>query len=659
VLEFSGGILQKNTRMEVLTNALKSTPELEVVETPQGKKSILVIGAGASGLTVMKELKELGHTPICIEENMRIGGVYTKSYDRTMLTTSSLLTAYSDYSDGREDRPVFWSDEEYLDYLDGFATKFKLYENIHFRSSVLSARRDLDTNKWHVTVALGGAYVWPHRSSFLLGRSVAPGIATEAKKHGAQVLKTFHQLAEAQGFNKVKSTFSYDYYDHITGEKLQMIPGAPPSAVKTYVVDSLAVCTGTNTWAVLPSFDGQEEFIAGGGTIVHAEDYKKPEVYRNKRVLIVGAGESGSDICKEIADEAAKVAIVVRGKHGHLIPRKQADGRVTDLNTNRCRYSNPYIFGDWVGYVNQVAKKFAAKHGLIPLQNASERAVLQKIGELNMYQGTSAFSKFGCKNEGFVTAMVVKGAELHRDSFTLSKRCATFKDGSQFSDLDDVIACTGYKNSFPMFCTPQVADEIIHKPSNTKHKDIDPCYGKNPRALYKQIFCPLFTDGALAFFGFARPAFGSIPPTAEMQAKFFALVTDGQIELPPTEKMQQIAKKDECNWATRFGYDAKRVKGLVDYQLYLDDLAKEMGCLPPLTRIFFSSPRLWFKVMYGPLNTLQYRFVGPFQNLDRIKEVYAKMPVGDFLECSITTVFLITAKFLSLLGFKRFQPNNF
>ena len=26
--------------------------------------------------------------------------------------------------------------------------------------------------------------------------------------------------------------------------------------------------------------------------------------------------------------------------------------------------------------------------------------VLQKIGELNLKQGTSAFSKFGCKNEG-------------------------------------------------------------------------------------------------------------------------------------------------------------------------------------------------------------------------------------------------------------------
>ena len=35
---------------------------------------------------------------MCFEESIRIGGVYTKSYDRTMLTTSSVLTAFSDYS---------------------------------------------------------------------------------------------------------------------------------------------------------------------------------------------------------------------------------------------------------------------------------------------------------------------------------------------------------------------------------------------------------------------------------------------------------------------------------------------------------------------------------------------------------------------------------
>ena len=68
-------------------------------------------------------------------------------------------------------------------------------------------------------------------------------------------------------------------------------------------------------------------------------------------------GESGSDIINEISKYASKCAIAIRGKHGHLIPRIQGNGRVTDLNTNRCRYSNPYVFGDWIGYVNQMAKK--------------------------------------------------------------------------------------------------------------------------------------------------------------------------------------------------------------------------------------------------------------------------------------------------------------
>ena len=40
--------------------------------------------------------------------------------------------------------------------------------------------------------------------------------------------------------------------------------------------------------------------------------------------------------------------------------------------------------------------RFLAFRGLVTDQSR----VLQKIGELNLKQGTSAFSKFGCKNEG-------------------------------------------------------------------------------------------------------------------------------------------------------------------------------------------------------------------------------------------------------------------
>jgi hypothetical protein len=181
----------------------------------------------------------------CFDENLRIGGVYTKSYDRTMLTTSSLLTAYSDYSDGREDRPKFWSDEEYLAYLDGFANQFDLYRHIDFRTTVRSVTKCAKSGKWVVTICRGACHVWPHRSTFLLGKHVAPEIVAEARTAGAKTLKAFYDLAEEKGFENVKGTHSYDYYDHKTGAKVRMDPRAA-TEVRVYAFDHVAVCTGAN-----------------------------------------------------------------------------------------------------------------------------------------------------------------------------------------------------------------------------------------------------------------------------------------------------------------------------------------------------------------------------------------------------------------------------
>jgi len=42
------------------------------------KKHVCVIGSGASGLIVMKELTALGHTVECFELLPTLGGVYVK-----------------------------------------------------------------------------------------------------------------------------------------------------------------------------------------------------------------------------------------------------------------------------------------------------------------------------------------------------------------------------------------------------------------------------------------------------------------------------------------------------------------------------------------------------------------------------------------------------
>jgi dimethylaniline monooxygenase (N-oxide forming) len=553
--------------------------ETRFLPNAPGKKHVCVIGAGSSGLRVMRELQMMGHTFECFELLPAVGGVYVKSYQNTILTTSSLLTAWSDHSDGKEADPKFWSAEEYITYMNRFAETHGLFKHISFSHSVDCVRKDPATGKWMVTVRGG------------------------------------------RGCSNV--------------ERCETTPEDPTAEPRTIAFDAVAVCTGTNTYAAKLALPGQERFQ---GELVHSEHYRNPDRFVGKRVLVIGAGESGSDITNEISKVAAKTAIAIRGLHGHLIPRIQGNGRVTDLNTNRARYSNPYVLGDTIGYVNQMAKRFVARFS--PPSDLNR--VLQKIGELNMKQKTSAFSKFGCKNEGFVTAMVLRDAELHRDSFEIFEDKVVFADGSEFQ-CDAIVACTGYRNAFPFF------DEF--------HPDIC-CAGMNPRTNYKQVFAVDY-PGEVAFLGFARPAFGAIPPTTEMQARLFALVINGEVQLPSQEAMRAEAEADMANWTMRFKNDAHRVKGLVDFQLYCDGLAKIIGCMPPLRELFFKKPMVWLKIMFGPFTMHQYRLVGPYADPERAYEVYRRQPLGDLLESSITASFLLTAKVLSMLGFKRYTPNNF
>jgi len=87
------------------------------------------------------------------------------------------------------------------------------------------------------------------------------------------------------------------------------------------------------------------------------------------------------------------------------------------------------------------------------------------------------------------------------------------------------------------------------------------------------------------------------------------MVVSGEITLGDEEALRCQAKKDQDNWDSRFGYDAKRVKGLVDFQLYCDDLAAQTNSLPPLMQLFWSKPRLWWKIMFSSFTMHQYRLV--------------------------------------------------
>lgn len=64
------------------------------------------------------------------------------------------------------------------------------------------------------------------------------------------------------------------------------------------------ICTGHYHKPNIPNFPGQEQFA---GNIVHSKHYRKSDPYKNRDVLIIGAGPSSYDISGHIAEIARKV----------------------------------------------------------------------------------------------------------------------------------------------------------------------------------------------------------------------------------------------------------------------------------------------------------------------------------------------------------------
>ncbi|THU52886.1 hypothetical protein C4D60_Mb10t08640 [Musa balbisiana] len=81
-----------------------------------------------------------------------------------------------------------------------------------------------------------------------------------------------------------------------------------------YVCRWVVVATGENAEAVLPEIAGLEEFK---GPVVHTSLYRRGDVYRNKRVLVVGCGNSGMEVSLDLCNHNAHPSMVVRDSVSH------------------------------------------------------------------------------------------------------------------------------------------------------------------------------------------------------------------------------------------------------------------------------------------------------------------------------------------------------
>ncbi|MED6177513.1 Indole-3-pyruvate monooxygenase YUCCA2, partial [Stylosanthes scabra] len=81
------------------------------------------------------------------------------------------------------------------------------------------------------------------------------------------------------------------------------------TAATEFVCRWVVVATGENAEAVVPEIQGSGEF---GGIIKHTSLYKSGEGFEGKKVLVVGCGNSGMEVCLDLCNHNATPSLVVR-----------------------------------------------------------------------------------------------------------------------------------------------------------------------------------------------------------------------------------------------------------------------------------------------------------------------------------------------------------
>ncbi|KAG0464102.1 hypothetical protein HPP92_020171 [Vanilla planifolia] len=80
----------------------------------------------------------------------------------------------------------------------------------------------------------------------------------------------------------------------------------------------LVVATGENAEPAMPDLPGLIKF---SGEVIHSSEYKSGERYEGKKVLVVGCGNSGMEICLDLFRHGSKPSMVVRN-NVHVLPRE-------------------------------------------------------------------------------------------------------------------------------------------------------------------------------------------------------------------------------------------------------------------------------------------------------------------------------------------------
>ncbi|BDA48576.1 Dimethylaniline monooxygenase [N-oxide-forming] 5 [Coccomyxa sp. Obi] len=289
---------------------------------------------------------------------------------------------------------------------------------------------------------------------------------------------------------------------------------------------SVLVANGHHWNAAWPELAGDFS-----GTLMHSHEYRTPKVMEGKRLMVIGAGNSGMDIASEASQCGAAAVFLSCRRPVHVVPR--------------------YIFGTpsdsilpaWLGITAPRRLLEAGVTCLIRLSRGSQASFKfppPKFGLLRVHPTVSP-------GTGDILQLIKDGKVLVRPGIErVEEHTVHFTDGTT-EDVDIIVCATGYNVCCP-FLPPNVEVLKEDKPQlllNVVH----------PRAP------------GIFFLGFVQ-AHGPMIPCVEGQMPWVADLIQGIAELPAEDKMEaKIAQQHEFN--RRNFTQVKRHALMVEFHRYL------------------------------------------------------------------------------------------
>lgn len=89
------------------------------------------------------------------------------------------------------------------------------------------------------------------------------------------------------------SNVRWVHFDDKTSEFLFNIENLNTNHTISHRFDTVIVATGHFTSQAMPSVNGLVSF---NGPVLHSYHFRDPEIYKGKRILIIGSGESAEDV---------------------------------------------------------------------------------------------------------------------------------------------------------------------------------------------------------------------------------------------------------------------------------------------------------------------------------------------------------------------------